>query len=189
MVTQALFAPYLKNLKILTRSNSDTFQFWHFPILTLSDYDTFQFWLFPILTLSDSDTFQFWHFPISSKMGKNGFWHFPILTLSSPPKFAWIVVITFYEKKTKFKMFRGMAMWNYVYIHVFLEFSAKTCSPFPQCFLMSFRAKKSVGWEWTATNREIPVAPRAISRRQIESRFEFQLLLSIYTFNKTSYSG
>ena len=60
MVTQAKFAPYLKNLKILTLSDSDTFQFchcpWHFPILTLpmtlsnSDtaHDTFQFWLFPI---------------------------------------------------------------------------------------------------------------------------------------------
>ena len=54
MVTQASFAPYLKNLKILTLSNPDTFQFWQFPILTLS-------------------TFQ----------GKNAFWHFPILSLSS----------------------------------------------------------------------------------------------------------
>ena len=70
MVTQASFAPYLKNLEILTLSNSDTFQFGHFPIRTLSNSDPFQCWHIPIqwhfsiLTLSESDTFQFWHFPI-----------------------------------------------------------------------------------------------------------------------------
>ena len=79
MVTQASFAPYLKNLQILTLSNSDTFRFWHFPILTLSNSDTFQFWHFPILTLSNSDTFQF-----LPKWAKIGFWHVPILTLSNP---------------------------------------------------------------------------------------------------------
>ena len=36
----------------MTPSDSDNFQFWHFPILTFSNSDTFQFWHFPILTLS-----------------------------------------------------------------------------------------------------------------------------------------
>ena len=71
MVTQASFAPYVKNLKILKLSDSDTFRFWHFSILTLSNSDTFRFWHFPIMTLSNSDTFQFWRFPIP--------------TLSNPP--------------------------------------------------------------------------------------------------------
>ena len=91
---------------ILTRSSSDTFQFWHFQILTLSNSDTFQFWHFPILTLTNSDTFQFWHFPILTLTISDTsnsdtfqlwnflicsdtfqFWHFPILTLSNSDTF------------------------------------------------------------------------------------------------------
>ena len=95
-VTQASFAQYLKNLKILTLSNSNPFRFWHFPILTLSDSDTFLFRHFPILTLSDSNTFQFWHFPIltlsnffqnGQKMDYDTFqsWNFPIPPFSKIP--------------------------------------------------------------------------------------------------------
>ena len=59
MVMYASFAPYFKNLKILTLPDSNPFRFWYFPLLTLSNSDTFQF---------------------LPKMGKH--W---ILTLSNPP--------------------------------------------------------------------------------------------------------
>ena len=62
------YLPYLKRA-------AKTLCGWHFPILTLSNSDTFQFWHFLILKKN-----AFWHFPI---LKKNAFWHFPILTLSN----------------------------------------------------------------------------------------------------------
>ena len=50
--------------------------------MPLSDSDTFQFWHFPILTLSVSDSFQSLHIPISIKKCKKC-----IRTLSNPPFF------------------------------------------------------------------------------------------------------
>ena len=96
---QRLFIMWSKrqqSVRILTLSNSDTFQFCHFPILTLSDSDTFRFWHFLILTLSDSDIFRFWHFLILTLSNSDIFqsWHFPILTLSNSDTFqVWHIPI------------------------------------------------------------------------------------------------
>ena len=68
----------------MTLSNSDTFQFRHFPIQTLSNSDTFQFRHFPIETLSNSDTFQFWPFPILTLSGLSRIYaKFPLYRTSS----------------------------------------------------------------------------------------------------------
>ena len=73
--------PHWKERRILILSNSDTFQFRHYPILTFSNSDIFQFWYFPILTFSkysetfqfcikiNYDTFQGWHFPVPYSVG------------------------------------------------------------------------------------------------------------------------
>ena len=87
--------------RILTHSNSDTFQFWRIPILTVSNSDTFRFWHFLILTLSKSDTSRFWHFPILTlsssntiqflqKWTKKWILTLSILTLSNPPCWTYI---------------------------------------------------------------------------------------------------
>ena len=66
--TYIWFAPYLKNLKMLTLSNSDT---------------------------SNSDTFRFWHFPI---LKKNAFWHFPILQIQSSMPCKSVKIVLFSQK-------------------------------------------------------------------------------------------